>query len=75
MGERILPEQIQQLAKAVEQLNAEPDRPGTKKECMQVLADRLNWPWEIVRNRIQVLRLRIVPHPHRRIKKLWDIRF
>lgn len=67
-------EQIGELARAVKQLNAEPDRPGTKQACLQVLAERLGWPWEIVRNRVQSLRLRIVPAAHKRPKRKWDIR-
>lgn len=74
MERNVTAEEIGQLARAVQQLNAEPDRPGTKTACMQVLADRLGWTWTIVKNRVQVLRLRIVPAPHKRPQKSWSIR-
>ncbi len=70
----IPPEDIALLARAVQQLNGEADRPGTKKACLQVLADRLGWRWAVVKARVYVLRLRIVPAPFGRPKKSWEIR-
>lgn len=70
----IPPEDIAALARAVQQLNGEADRPGTKKACLQVLADRLGWSWASVKCRVYVLRLRVQPDPRKKPKKAWEIR-
>lgn len=71
----IPPEDIALLARAVQQLNGEADRPGTKKACLQVLADRLGWSWSSVKCRVYVLRLRIVPAAYGRPKTTWKLSF
>lgn len=63
MNKRISPEELVALARALAQLNSEPDRPQTKIACEQKLAKRLGIPWSTVTTRIQVLRLRVVPGP------------
>ena len=63
MNKKIQPEEIAALARALAQLNAEPDRPQTKIACEQELAKRLGIPWSTITTRIQVLRFRVVPGP------------
>lgn len=63
MNKKLTPEDIAALARAIAQLNSEPDRPQTKIACEQEIARRLNIPWSTVTTRIQVLRLRVVPAP------------
>ena len=70
----ISPENMVLLAKAVAQLNAEPDRPGTKKACLQIIADRLGWSWATVKARVYFLRMRVIPDPKKRPKKAWEIK-
>jgi len=69
MNKKLTPEEIAALARAIAQLNSEPDRPQTKIACEQEIARRLDIPWSTVTTRIQVLRLRVVPGPRAKAAK------
>lgn len=73
-GYNISIEHAQELARAIAQLESEPDRPGTKVDCMHELARRLDWPWATVKGRMQALRFAVKPAPDKKPPKDWKIR-
>lgn len=69
MKNKIPPEELSALVRALAQLNSEPNRPHTKIACEEEVARRLGMPWTTVTNRIKVLRLRVVPGPRLKAAK------